>query len=77
MPGRPGNGWQGVYFRNFSKRTYIFEILIFFKYKKEKIAAQKSTQIDPQQEMQRAGLKLHVWPRKWREAVQRGSRGLR
>ena len=28
----------GVYFRNFSKRTYIFEILIFFKYKKEKIA---------------------------------------
>ena len=32
-------GWAtGVYFRNFSKRTYIFEILIFFKYKKEKSA---------------------------------------
>jgi hypothetical protein len=28
----------GVYFRNFSKWTYIFEILIFFKYKKEKTA---------------------------------------
>ena len=27
-----------VYFRNFSKRTYIFEILNFFKYKKEKTA---------------------------------------
>ena len=26
----------GVYFWNISKRTYIFEILIFFKYKKEK-----------------------------------------
>ena len=28
----------GVYFWNFPKRTYIFEILIFFKYKKEKTA---------------------------------------
>jgi len=28
----------GVYFRNFSKRTYIFKVLIFFKYKKEKTA---------------------------------------
>ena len=32
-------GWAtGVYFRNFSKLTYIFEILIFFRYKKEKFA---------------------------------------
>ena len=28
----------GVYFWNFPKPTYIFEILIFFKYKKEKTA---------------------------------------
>ena len=31
----PGRA-TGIYFRNFSKQTYIFEILIFFKYKKEK-----------------------------------------
>jgi len=33
------------YFRNFSKRTYIFEIFIFFKYKKEKDALQRLPKI--------------------------------
>ena len=28
----------GGHFRNFSKQTYIFEKIIFFKYKKEKDA---------------------------------------
>ena len=37
-PRSPYGGATGGYFLNFSKRTYIFEILIFFKYKKEKRA---------------------------------------
>ena len=32
----------GVYFWNFPKPTYIFEILIFFKYKKEKTAGNRA-----------------------------------
>ena len=35
-PCRPGRGRQGSSLWNFSKRPYIFEILIFFKYKNEK-----------------------------------------
>ena len=37
----PPHRATGVYFWNFPKRTYIFEILIFFKYKKEKTARSK------------------------------------
>ena len=56
-PGRPVQGWQGscrssnrrqdlnVIF--FSKRIYIFEILIFFKYKKEKIARSEKPHCGP------------------------------
>ena len=39
----PPHRATGVYFWNFPKPTYIFEILIFFKYKKEKTASAWAT----------------------------------